>query len=147
MIATSGIYYHHTSEWAGGDLLPLSARMERNEAIAEFLRRWPLCRRSQASVDIGLVYTDSSPSERGPGLGGVILAIDASKVPGGLEYFCHEDECDGGYVAERIPAEAILGVTGEAETAARCKIIIEAEYADCLDDPCVIRMLAELETA
>lgn len=105
MTYTPAILYHETAAWDGGDLLPLEARLGREAAVEEFLRRWPLCTRRQALVDIGLVYL--TDTREGHGQGGVVLAIDVSKVPGGVEWFMHEDETDGGWVADRIPAEAI----------------------------------------
>lgn len=105
MVDTPAVVYHETSAWDGGDLLPLAARMDRDAAIAEFLRRWPLCDRAQAEIDVDLVWTIDSSFGRGQG--GIVLAIDASKVD--LEWYMHESETDGGWVAERIPAEAIIG--------------------------------------
>ncbi len=124
-----GVFYHQTTAWDGGDLRPLAARMDREEAIAEFLRRWPLCRRSQAAIDVGLVYTTEASSlhvdldHTGRGQGSIVLAIDASKIPGGLEWYQHPDEPDGGFVAEAIPADAIIG---------------------CMDDPAVVSRVKQI---
>lgn len=116
MIYQPSVVYHETAAYCGGDLLPLARRMNRAAALVEFLRRWPLCARAQAQVDIGLVWTTDSPYG-GRGQGNVVLAINAALVPD-LEWFMHEDEVDGGWVAESIPASAIIGIIGEPDVAA-----------------------------